>query len=131
MDGSILHERAIESSGHQLLAIRASRLLREMRFDSPGTLDGKPVRVMLALPVCLKLQSPGIGLPPTFSDSFLLDLGSRLLRAHNAGDADSVFANLDEAAKREVPPEALQSITRGCKMWKEEANFYCMGCCTH
>ena len=53
-DGSISNVKVRESSGHRILDKEAVRVMKLMPNWSPGTVDGKPVRVKFSLPIEFK-----------------------------------------------------------------------------
>jgi TonB family protein len=108
-DGSISRARVIQSSGHKELDYAATAFWKEYQFAIPGKFDGAPARVLYELPVNFKLKAPAIGLPASFSDTAITGLGDRILQPYARGDADALYKDLDETAKRTISLKDFQS----------------------
>jgi TonB family protein len=108
VDGTIRRARVIQSSGHKVLDYAAMAFWKEYRFDIPGKFDGAPARVLYELPVNFKLAAPAIGLPASFSDTAITGLGDRILQPYTRGDADALYQDLDETAKRSISLTDIQ-----------------------
>jgi TonB family protein len=100
-DGSVEHVIVIESSGHQVLDEAAVADRKQSRFDTPGTLDGIPVRVLSTYQMVFKIQGTA-RLPAAFTDAVIAEHGSRLIDFCNRGDVDALYEGLDEAAKHKI-----------------------------
>jgi TonB family protein len=109
VDGSIRRARVIQSSGHKELDYAATAFYKQYQFDVPGKFDGAPARVLYEQQINFKLKAPAIGLPASFSDAAVTGLGDRILQPYNRGDADALFQDLDESAKR---TNSLKEIQR-------------------
>jgi TonB family protein len=99
-DGSVNHAIIIESSGHKMLDDTAVARIKPFHYDSPGTLDGLPVRVMLTTKVAYKINGVSAHLPAAVSDEVIIALGNRLIDYCNRVDVDSLYEELDSAAKK-------------------------------
>jgi TonB family protein len=99
-DGSVNHAITIESSGHKMLDDAAVAQTKTIHFDSPGTLDGLPVRVMLTHKVDFKLNGFDGHLPAAVSDEVIIALGNRLIDYCNRRDVDSLYGELDSVGKK-------------------------------
>lgn len=99
-DGSVNHAITIESSGHKMLDDAALAQTKTIRFESPGTLDGLPVRVMLTTKVDFKINGFDAHLPAAVSDEVIIALGNRLIDYCNRGDVDSLYGELDSVGKK-------------------------------
>jgi TonB family protein len=109
VDGTIWRSRVIQSSGHTVLDYAAAAFWKQYQFDSPGKFDGAPARVLYELQVNFKLKAPSIGLPASFSDTAVTGLGDRILQPYARGDADALYQDLDETAKRIISLKDIQA----------------------
>jgi TonB family protein len=101
-DGSVEHVVVIQSSGHQLLDDGAVAYFRQYRFDTPGALDGIPVRVLATDRIPYQLKGSGPRLPAGFTDAIISGLGNRIIDFCNRGDVDSLYEEFEEVARHEL-----------------------------
>ncbi len=108
-NGSISRARVIQSSGHKVLDYAATAFYKQYQFDVPGKFDGAPARVLYEQQVNFKLKAPTIGLPASFSDAAVTGLGERILQPYARGDADALYQDLDDTAKRTISLKDIQN----------------------
>ena len=98
-DGSVKHATILQSSGHPSLDDATLLRAKEIRFATPGKLDGLPVRVLMADSLTFK-HPQSDGFPPVpFPDEVIASLGNRIIDYCNRGDVDGLYAEIDESAK--------------------------------
>jgi len=98
-DGVVDHAVVLESSGHRVLDDDAVERTRKMRFASPGTMDGLPVRTLLVGKVLFKVPAGSSEAIP-FSDDVIAAIGKRIVDYCNDGDTDGMYGEFDESAKK-------------------------------
>jgi TonB family protein len=117
LDGTVKHAKIIQSSGHQSLDDAEWMYWKQYRFDNPGQLDGEPVRTIVLERMNFKLKG-GSGLPPSFSDWAVDNLGFRILQPYSRRDANALFQGIDETAKTSINlPKIQERITRYTKQF--------------
>jgi len=107
LDGTVQHSKVVQSSGHRSLDDAEWMYWKQNKFDSPGQLDGQPARVIVLERMNFKLKG-GAGLPASFSDWIVENLGRRILQPYTRSDADALFQDLDQTAKSTTSPSDIQ-----------------------
>jgi len=107
LDGTVKHSKVMQSSGHRVLDGAEWMYWQQYKFDSPGQLDGAPARVFLVERMNFKLKG-GPGLPASFSDWMIENLGRRILQPYSRSDANALYEDLDETAKSATSPSDIQ-----------------------
>jgi TonB family protein len=107
LDGTVQHSKIVQSSGHQVLDYAEWMYWKQYKFDSPGKLDGAPTRVLLLERMNFKLTGRR-GLPASFSDWVVANLGRRILQPYTRTDANALYQDLDETAKSTTSPSDIQ-----------------------
>jgi TonB family protein len=107
LDGSVQHSRVVVSSGHRVLDAAEWAYWKQYKFDSPGQFDGAPARVLVLERMDFKLKG-ATGLPASFSDGIIDDLGRRILQPYTLSDPNALYQDLDETAKGTTSPGDIQ-----------------------
>src|ERR1700733_3624885 len=107
LDGTIQHSKIVQSSGHQSLDAAEWMYWKQYKFDGPGQLDGAPARILVLERMNFKLKG-GPGLPASFSDRVVDNLGRWILQAYTRRDADVLYQDLDETAKSTISSSEIQ-----------------------
>ena len=117
LDGTVQHSKIVQSSGHQSLDAAEWMYWKQYKFDGPGQLDGAPTRILVLERMNFKLKG-GPGLPASFSDWAVDNLGRRILQPYNSRDANALFQDLDESAKSTIALSKIQErFTRYTKQF--------------
>ena len=107
LDGTVQHSRVVVSSGHRVLDDAEWGYWKQYKFDSPGQFDGAPARILVLERMDFKLKG-ATGLPASFSDGIIDNLGRRILQPYTLGDANALYQDLDETAKGTTSPSNIQ-----------------------
>ena len=107
LDGTVQHSKIMQSSGHRTLDYAEWMYWKRYKFDGPGQLDGAPVRTLMLERMNFKLKGRG-GLPVSFSDGVVDNLGRWILQAYTRRDAGVLYQDLDETAKSTTSPSDIQ-----------------------
>jgi hypothetical protein len=108
IDGTVQHAKVIQSSGHRVLDLAERTFWMQVKYDSPGQLDGAPVRVLVESTMNFKLAAPAIALPASFSDTVIAGFGDQILQRYERSDADALYRDLDETVKATTSPNDIQ-----------------------
>jgi TonB family protein len=107
LDGTVQHSKIMQSSGHQVLDYAEWMYWKQYKFDSPGQFDGAPARILVLERMNFKLKGTS-GLPASFSDWIVDNLGRRILQPYTRSDANALYQDLDETAKSTTSPSDIQ-----------------------
>ena len=101
-DGSVEHVIVIQSSGYQLLDDVAVDNQRRAHFDTPGALDGIPVRVLVTRELLFVESGHAVRVSATLTDRFIATLGAHLIDLCNRANFDTLYDELDEQGQRDT-----------------------------
>lgn len=112
LDGTVHHSKIMQSSGHRSLDDAVWMYWKQYKFDAPGQFDGIPARTIVLERMNFKLKG-GSGLPPSFSDRVVDNLGLRIIRPYTRSDGSALYQDLDETAKGTTSPDDIQRRLAG------------------